>query len=31
VAKKISVRTITIIGGFVFIGFAVASLIMGPD
>ena len=29
VAKKISVRAITIIGGFVFVGFAVASLIMG--
>ena len=31
VAKKIGVRMITIIGGFVFIGFAIASLVMGPD
>ena len=31
VAKKISVRTVTIIGGFVFVGFAVATLIIGPD
>jgi len=31
VAKKISVRTVTIIGGFVFVGFAIATLILGPD
>ncbi|KAK2714902.1 putative divalent cation/proton antiporter TMEM165 [Artemia franciscana] len=31
VAQKISVKTVTIIGGIVFLIFAVASLIIGPD
>lgn len=31
IAKKISVRAVTIIGGIVFIGFAVATLIFGPE
>ncbi|XP_036343819.1 transmembrane protein 165-like, partial [Rhagoletis pomonella] len=31
VAAKISVRTVTILGGIVFIGFAVYALIVKPD
>jgi hypothetical protein len=31
IAKKISVRAVTIIGGIVFIGFAIATLIFGPE
>ena len=31
IAKKISVRAVTVIGGFVFIAFAIAAIIMGPD
>lgn len=31
VAAKISVRTVTIIGGIVFVGFAVYALIVKPD
>ena len=31
VAKKIGVRMITVIGGFVFVGFAIASIVMGPE
>ena len=31
IAKKISVRAVTIIGGIVFIGFAIATAIFGPE
>jgi putative Ca2+/H+ antiporter (TMEM165/GDT1 family) len=31
IAKKISVRAVTIIGGIVFIGFAIATIIYGPE
>ena len=31
IAKKISVRAVTILGGVVFIGFAIATLVFGPD
>ena len=31
IAKKISVRAVTIIGGVVFIGFGIATLIFGPE
>ena len=31
IAKKISVRAVTILGGLVFVTFAIAALIMGPD
>jgi len=31
VASKISVRTVTIVGGIVFIGFAIYAVLMPPD
>lgn len=31
VAKKISVRMVTLIGALVFLGFAIASLFFDPD
>ena len=31
IAKKISIRAVTIIGGVVFIGFAIATLIFGME